>query len=95
MVCLYTVFHNYVRIHKALKCTLAMAAGLSKTLWNVSDLVAMIDEAGEARRSVVYTSRGRRSHTPKAKPREGQVAVAGSYPSGLVYQAVTKTGSPR
>lgn len=45
MVSLYTVFHNYVRVHKTLKCSPAMAAGLSKTLWSMSDLVAMIDEA--------------------------------------------------
>ena len=48
MVCLYTVFHNFVRIHKTLKCTPAMAAGLSKTLWNMSDLVAMINAVAEA-----------------------------------------------
>ena len=48
MVCLYTVFHNFVRIYRTLKCTPAMAAGLSKTLWSMSDLVAMIDAAAEA-----------------------------------------------
>jgi hypothetical protein len=32
MVCLYTVFHNFARIHKTLRCTPAMAAGLSTTL---------------------------------------------------------------
>lgn len=48
MVCLYTVFHNYVRMHKTLRCTPAMAAGLSKTLWSVADLVAMIDAVAPA-----------------------------------------------
>jgi IS1 family transposase len=48
MVCLYAVFHNYVRIHKTLKCTPAMAASLTKTLWSMTDLVAMIDAASEA-----------------------------------------------
>ena len=48
MVCLYTVFHNFVRLHKTLKCTPAMAAGLSKTLWSMNDLVAMIDAAAPA-----------------------------------------------
>ena len=47
MVCLYTVFHNFVRLHKTLKCTPAMAAGLSKTLWSMNDLVAMIDAAAQ------------------------------------------------
>lgn len=40
MVCLYTVFHNYVRIHKTLKCTPAMAAGLTRTLWSTEALPA-------------------------------------------------------
>jgi hypothetical protein len=58
MVCLYTVFHNYVRIHKTLRCTPAMAAGLSKTLWSMSDLVAMIDAVAEApKRPRVYKVR--------------------------------------
>ena len=47
MVCLYTVFHNYVRIHKTLKCTPAMAAGLTTKLWSMADLVAMIDAQAE------------------------------------------------
>jgi IS1 family transposase len=47
MVCLYTVFHNYVRIHKTLKCTPAMAAGLTPKLWSMADLVAVIDAAAE------------------------------------------------
>lgn len=43
MVCLYTAFHNFVRIHKTLRCTPAMVAGLTKTLLSTDDLVAMID----------------------------------------------------
>jgi hypothetical protein len=31
MVRLYTLFHNFVCIHMTLRCTQAMAAGLSKT----------------------------------------------------------------
>lgn len=42
MVCLYTVFHNFVRMHKTLRCTPAMAAGLTDKLWSMGDLVAMI-----------------------------------------------------
>ena len=47
MVSLYTVFHNFVRMHQTLRCTPAMAAGLSKTLWSMDDLVAMIDAGSE------------------------------------------------
>ncbi|MBV8505750.1 MAG: hypothetical protein JOZ11_08090 [Alphaproteobacteria bacterium] len=46
---LYFVFYNFVRIHKALRVTPAMAAGVSDRLWWMEDLVALIDEAAERR----------------------------------------------
>lgn len=41
--------YNFIRIHRSLRCTPAMAAGVTKRLWEVSDLVALW-EADEARR---------------------------------------------
>ena len=43
MVALYTVWYNFVRIHKTLKCSPAMAAGVSKRLWEMEDIAALID----------------------------------------------------
>jgi IS1 family transposase len=43
MVALYTVCYNFVRMHKTLRCSPAMAAGLSKTIWSMEDIVALID----------------------------------------------------
>ena len=58
MVCLYTVFHNFVRIHTTLRCTPAMAAGLSPTLWNMDNILALIDARAEApKRPPVYKLR--------------------------------------
>ena len=37
---LYFAFYNFVRIHKTLKVTPAMAAGVSKTLWSMEDIAA-------------------------------------------------------
>jgi IS1 family transposase len=48
MVCLYTVWYNFVKMHKTLRCTPAMAAGLSQTLWTMADVVALIDAAAPA-----------------------------------------------
>jgi hypothetical protein len=39
MVALYTVWYNYVKQHKSLKgLSPAMAAGISPTLWSMTDL---------------------------------------------------------
>jgi hypothetical protein len=44
MVALYTVWYNHVKHHKSLKgLSPAMAAGLSQTLWSMTDLAEMID----------------------------------------------------
>lgn len=40
---LYFVFYNFVRIHKTLRVTPAMAAGVSDRLWSMEDIVALID----------------------------------------------------
>ena len=48
MVCLYTVWYNFVRMHKTLRCSPAMQAGISKTLWSMEDVVALIDARAEA-----------------------------------------------
>jgi hypothetical protein len=44
MVALYAVWYNYVKQHKSLKgLSPAMAAGISDTLWSMTDLAKVID----------------------------------------------------
>jgi IS1 family transposase len=45
---LYFVFYNFTRIHKTLKMSPAMAAGITDTLWSLEDVVAKIDEMAPA-----------------------------------------------
>jgi IS1 family transposase len=46
MVAFYTVWYNYVKQHKSLKgLSPAMAAGISDTLWSMTDLAEMVDAA--------------------------------------------------
>ena len=40
---LYFMFYNFCRIHKTLKVSPAMAAGVSDTLWNMEQIVGLID----------------------------------------------------
>jgi hypothetical protein len=48
MVALYAVWYNFVKMHKTLKMTPAMAAGVSRRLWSMEDIGALI-AAREAR----------------------------------------------
>lgn len=43
-IALYFVFYNFCRIHKSLRVSPAMAAGVSDRLWSLEDVVAKIDE---------------------------------------------------
>ncbi len=55
MVALYTVCYNFVRQHKTLRCSPAMAAGLSTTLWSMEDVVKLIDvRAAKPNRPATY-----------------------------------------
>ncbi len=47
MVALYTTWYNFVRQHKTLRCSPAMAAGLSATLWSMENVAALIDAQNE------------------------------------------------
>jgi IS1 family transposase len=43
-IALHTMYYNFVRIHQTLKVTPAMAAGVSDKLWEVSDIVEMLEQ---------------------------------------------------
>jgi hypothetical protein len=47
---LYFVWYNFARTHKAHKLSPAMAAGITDKLWDVADIVRLIDDY-EAHRS--------------------------------------------
>ena len=43
MVALYTVWYNYARINSAVRMAPAMAAGISDRLWDVADIVKLVE----------------------------------------------------
>lgn len=43
-IALHTMYYNFVRIHQTLKVTPAMAAGVTDKLWEMNDLVAMLEQ---------------------------------------------------
>lgn len=48
---IYLMHYNFCRIHQTLRCTPAMAAGVSKTLWSIEDMVAVVDQWEAARKA--------------------------------------------
>lgn len=47
-VALHFMYYNFVRVHQTLKVTPAMEAGLTDRLWDIADLVGVIDANEEA-----------------------------------------------
>ena len=43
-VALHTMFYNFVRVHQTLKISPAMAAGVTDRLWEISDLVQVLED---------------------------------------------------
>lgn len=63
-VALHFMYYNFVKIHSSLRMTPAMAAGVTDKLWEIADIVALI-EAKEAEKPVVrgpYKKRGQISN---------------------------------
>ena len=59
-VALHMMYYNFVRIHGKLRVTPAMAAGVADRIWEISDIVALIeaDEAKAATKRGPYKKRG-------------------------------------
>lgn len=65
MLSLYLVHYNFVRIHKTLKCTPAMAAGVTDTLHDMEWIVGLIDaQAPAPKKRGPYKKRSKAVDTP-------------------------------
>ncbi len=42
-VALHYAYYNFVKIHRSIRCTPAMEAGVTNSAWTVADLVGMIE----------------------------------------------------
>jgi hypothetical protein len=50
-VALHVMAYNFARIHGTLRCSPAMAAGVTDRLWDIADIVTMIEEWENNQRS--------------------------------------------
>ena len=44
MVALYTTWYNFARINSAVRMSPAMAARLTETLWDIGDIVKLVEK---------------------------------------------------
>jgi hypothetical protein len=42
---LYFVWYNFVKVHKTLRMSPAMAAGITDKLWSIEDIAALVEAA--------------------------------------------------
>ncbi len=57
-VALHFMHYNFCRIHKTLKVTPAMAAGVTERLWDIEDIVRLVDQAApKPKRPATYRKR--------------------------------------
>lgn len=47
-VALHMMYYNFVRIHKTLRVTPAMAAGVANRLWEIADIAKLVEDAEKA-----------------------------------------------
>jgi hypothetical protein len=56
-VALHVMFYNFVRMHSTLRMSPAMAAGVATKLWEMSDIVALMDAAEQPVKRGPYKKR--------------------------------------
>ena len=57
-VSLHFMYYNFVRIHQTLRVTPAMAAGITDKLWDMADVVALLDERDAQRNEWTLSNKG-------------------------------------
>lgn len=51
---LFLCYYNFCRLHQTIRCTPAMAAGVTKHLWSIADLVALLPAAATGQKRGPY-----------------------------------------
>lgn len=70
-VALHCTFYNFVRIHKTLRCSPAMEAGITNRLWDMKDIVTLVEKteaAAEPQKRGPYKPRNAKLSPPPEGP---------------------------
>ncbi|HWA24836.1 MAG TPA: hypothetical protein VG734_04105 [Lacunisphaera sp.] len=49
MLAVYFFFYNFCRVHQTLRCTPAMEAGVANHVWELSEVIGLLETRGEAK----------------------------------------------
>lgn len=52
-VSLHFMYYNFVRVHQSLRVTPAMAAGVTDKLWELTDIMQIVDEWEAAQKTAM------------------------------------------
>jgi hypothetical protein len=84
-VAIHFMHYNFVRIHQSLRVTPAIAAGVTKTFWSLTDMVQVIEEwdsaytqiGGSARRLIhsLYTNKYKRQYRQQRRKNSGNAHI--------------------
>jgi hypothetical protein len=66
MMAIYFMHYNFVRIHKTLKMTPAMAAGVTPKLWEMADMVKVLEDWGGGSSGMKRRRNGLWTYSPDA-----------------------------
>ena len=59
MVALYALWYNFVRVHKTLRVSPAMAAGIETRLWSMEDVAKLIERREHLRSGALLVGSNR------------------------------------
>jgi IS1 family transposase len=73
-VSLHTMYYNFVRIHQTLKVTPAMAAGVTDRLWEIEDIIRLLEDWQARQEAEKQAEREARAFgvVPSTLPRSGR-----------------------
>jgi hypothetical protein len=77
-ISLHFMYYNFVRIHQTLRITPAMAAGVTDHVWEVSDIVKLLEDKPEKPNYQDEAHYGPAlGSDPQRTRRQGQVCLSG------------------
>jgi hypothetical protein len=77
LVALYALWYNFVRQHKTLRMSPAMAAGIENRLWSMNEVAALVEARDEpSKKRSAYKPRNAEGRMISSRPYDGNSRLA-------------------